>query len=180
MRPGTLSRSSSCQSPFGAHNDSGARPSGPALERPRFGRFDLRRVAAGPAFRLGFGAQPETTLKPPPLPLLLLFLGVTACQTPPTADPAVSAADGRGRELAQTSCAGCHAIERYGMSPNPSAPPFASIVNQRELTTATLSSWLRDAHNYPQDMEFTLGEGEVEALVAYMLTLKDPNYRPPV
>ena len=65
------------------------------------------------------------------------------------------------------------------MSPNRGAPPFAAIVNQEGLTEETLSTWLRDAHNYPQQMAFSLGEREVDDLVAYMLTLRDPDYRPP-
>ena len=69
---------------------------------------------------------------------------------------------------------------RYEASPNPGAPPFARIVNQEGLTAETLSSWLRDAHNYPEEMEFYLEGREVDDLVAYMLTLREANYRPPI
>ena len=71
-------------------------------------------------------------------------------------------------------------MERYGASPNAKAPAFAGIVNQSGLTSQTLSSWLRDAHNYPEEMEFYLEGQEVDELVAYMLTLRDTNYRPPI
>ena len=47
------------------------------------------------------------------------------------------------------------------------------------MTAGTLSSWLRDAHNYPSEMEFQLDSNKVDDLVSYMLTLRDPNYRPP-
>lgn len=112
--------------------------------------------------------------------LSCLALGLAACQPPPPAQPAASTAASEGQAFAQTSCGGCHAVGRYGMSPNPSAPPFAVIVNQEGLTAETLSTWLRDAHNYPQEMEFSLGEPAVDELVNYMLTLRDPDYRPPV
>jgi hypothetical protein len=82
--------------------------------------------------------------------------------------------------FAQAACGGCHAVERYGASPNPDSPPFAAIVNREGLTRATLTTWLRDAHNYPEEMEFTLGAPEVERLVDHMLTLRGPDYRPAI
>jgi hypothetical protein len=64
-----------------------------------------------------------------------------------------------------------------GTSSNPDAPPFPAIVNQEGLTPDTLTSWLRGAHNYPREMNFYLQERDADTLVAYMLTLRDPNYR---
>lgn len=83
-----------------------------------------------------------------------------------------------GLAFAQASCGGCHAVEGQRASPNPSAPPFAAIVNQQGLSDETLGTWLRDAHNYPEEMDFSLQGPEVDALVAYMLTLRHPDYRP--
>lgn len=115
------------------------------------------------------------------MPLLgaaLLLLG--ACQQPPPlVTQQASAPQARGHALAKASCAACHAIERTASSsPNPQAPPFAGIVNQEGLTAQTLSSWLRDAHNYPGEMAFELDPARVDDLVAYMLTLRDPAYKP--
>lgn len=78
----------------------------------------------------------------------------------------------------EASCGGCHSVERQGISPNPDAPPFAAIANQEGLNEATLETWLLDAHNYPEEMEFELEQPEVAGLVNYILTLRDPNYRP--
>jgi mono/diheme cytochrome c family protein len=78
----------------------------------------------------------------------------------------------------QAPCGQCHALGRLGDSPNPIAPPFAAIANQPNLTAETLSAWLRDAHNYPDQMSFSLSEAQTQRLVAYMLTLRDPEYRP--
>ena len=89
----------------------------------------------------------------------------------------------RWSELAsftQDSCGECHAIAPPELSPNPNAPPFASIVNQPGLTEETLARWLRDAHNYPQEMEFEVGEEQVGQLLAYMLTLRDEDFEPPI
>jgi len=114
-----------------------------------------------------------------PLYLLCLPLVLIACQNLQSPEPAPSAAPIRGQALAQTACGGCHAVGRYGRSSNSNSPPFPAIVNQEGLTPETLSTWLRGAHNCPTEMDFTLGEREVDELVAYMLTLRDPNYRRP-
>ena len=113
--------------------------------------------------------RPFQLLAPP-----VLALGLAACQHPAERDA------GQGLAFAQASCGGCHAVERYGSSPNPDSPPFAAIVNQPGLTRDTLGTWLRDAHNYPEEMEFWLEGKEVESLVEHMLTLVDPNYRPAI
>ena len=113
----------------------------------------------------------------------LFMLGVTlllgACHQQRLADPSAMKDQTRGHAFAQASCAACHAIERDSvLSPNPQAPPFPAIVNQKGLTAETLSSWLRDAHNYPSEMQFELDSKRVDDLVAYLLTLRDANYKP--
>ena len=114
-----------------------------------------------------------------PLHLLCPPLLLTACQNLPPAEPAPATAGPAGQAVAQASCGGCHAVGPSGSSSNANAPPFPAIVNQEGLTEETLSGWLRGAHNYPREMDFYLRESEVDALVAYMLTLRDPNYRRP-
>ena len=114
-----------------------------------------------------------------PLRLLFLPLLLAACQQHPLVDSAPSAFSSQGRAFAQASCASCHAIGPEGSSSNPNAPPFPAIVNQEGATAETLSTWLRGAHNYPREMDFQLREPEVDALLAYLLTLRDPNYRRP-
>ena len=120
---------------------------------------------------------------------------VAACHPGVSRDPATSfatwARDGasaamqgntekRAPAFVQSSCGSCHAVERYGSSPHPNAPAFADIANREGLTADTLSAWLRDAHNYPEEMNFYLDPSNVERLTAYLLTLRDPSYRPPI
>jgi mono/diheme cytochrome c family protein len=109
-----------------------------------------------------------------------LALAVTASACQPTAGGPASAASHAGLAFAKSACGGCHAVEQRSVSPNPGAPPFARIVNQQGVTRNTLAAWLRDAHNYPSEMNFTLDGRKVDDLVAYMLTLRDPNYRPEI
>ncbi|HEU4650299.1 MAG TPA: cytochrome c [Croceibacterium sp.] len=112
--------------------------------------------------------------------MALAATAAAACQPLPPAGSAGDADAQLGLAFAKTSCGGCHAIEQRSVSPNPNAPPFARIVNQEGLTANTLSVWLRNAHNYPDQMKFTLEDRNVDELVAYMLTLRDPNFRPEI
>ena len=116
-----------------------------------------------------------------PVHLLCLALPAAAAHSlpssaPPPQSPPVVA---RGQAFAEATCGGCHAVGRSGHSSAADAPPFMAIVNQEGLTEETLSTWLRGAHNYPSEMDFYLNDEQVRELVAYMLTLRDPNYRRP-
>ena len=82
--------------------------------------------------------------------------------------------------FAQAACADCHAVEATDLSPNPNAPSFAAIANREGLTAQTLSAFLRDAHNYPEAMDFDLDPSQVDALTQYMLTLRDEDYEPAI
>ncbi len=81
----------------------------------------------------------------------------------------------QGLRFAQAHCAGCHAVERNQISPNPEAPPWENVVNKEGLTPETLTWWLRHSHNFPEIMNFEIEDAQVDALVAYMLTLRDPR-----
>ena len=111
--------------------------------------------------------------------LVLALAGAAAACQPLSPAGQATAGSHPGMAFAKSSCSGCHAIDLRNVSPNPNAPPFAEIVNQEGLTANTLSSWLRNAHNYPDEMKFSVEGHRVDELVDYMLTLRDPNYRPP-
>jgi cytochrome c553 len=68
----------------------------------------------------------------------------------------------------QAACGGCHAVEEPWISPNPQAPTFAEVVSKPGVSGASLSEYLADAHNYPEQMDFDLEEDQVELLVGYM------------
>ena len=106
------------------------------------------------------------------LPLAVGALLVAGCETAPPPPDTLA--------FAQAACGGCHAVEAYDLSPEPAAPAFAEIANREGLTEATLATWLRDAHNYPEAMDFTLEGHHIEALVAHILALRRADYRPPI
>lgn len=132
-----------------------------------------------------------------PISAIALAIVLAACQpvhsveevgaAPVATEPATSTDSGLGTErfnevlgFAQGACGDCHAVEYPALSPNPEAPAFADIANREGLDTQTLSRWLRDAHNYPEAMDFDLDQPQVEELTEYILTLRDPNYKPPI
>jgi mono/diheme cytochrome c family protein len=86
----------------------------------------------------------------------------------------------RGFDFATVRCAGCHAIAPGGSSPNPEAPPFEAVANQRGLTGATLRQFLRDSHNYPEAMNFQIDRSAIDDLARYIVTLRSENYRPEI
>ena len=101
----------------------------------------------------------------------LMVLG--ACQT-----TAQQAAAPKPPAFVEAACGGCHAIEPPFLSPNPESPSFAAIANREGLTEETLASWLFDAHNYPEQMDFDLSREQAQQIADYMITLRRADYVP--
>jgi mono/diheme cytochrome c family protein len=118
--------------------------------------------------------------------LLAALAALAACATPPGTDnppPMVGKAtspspDTRAPAFVEAACGGCHAVEPPFISPNPASPSFASIANRPGLSEKSLGDWLADAHNYPEDMDFTLTRPQIDQIVAYMVTLRHAGYVP--
>lgn len=113
------------------------------------------------------------------------LFAVAACQTPggdnspPMVGKATSPSpDTRAPAFVEAACGGCHAVEPPFLSPNPASPSFAAIANRRGLSEKSLADWLAEAHNYPEDMDFTLTRKQVDQIAAYMVRLRDAGYVP--
>jgi len=114
-------------------------------------------------------------------PILLLPALALLAASSLLAAPRPSARVQRGQAFVSVHCTACHAIGRDAeQSPNPEAPPFELIANQPGLTRATLATFLRDAHNYPAAMQFTVDRRAIDGIAAYMLTLRRKDYHPPI
>ncbi|NCP14375.1 MAG: hypothetical protein GW858_09465 [Sphingomonadales bacterium] len=125
----------------------------------------------------------------PPFRLLALItaplLALTACQTPGsenpppmTGKPTSPSFDTRAPAFVEAACGSCHAVEPPFLSPNPAAPSFASIANRRGLSERSLADWLAEAHNYPEDMDFTLTRPQIDQIARYMVSLRKAGYVP--
>ena len=106
----------------------------------------------------------------PPLVVLLC-----ACQSAPPQSASIAPAP---PAFVEAACGGCHAVEPPFLSPNPASPSFEAVANREGLDQATLSNWLADAHNYPEEMDFDLEPSHIDQIARYMLTLKRSDYRP--
>lgn len=115
-----------------------------------------------------------------PLALAILAAGSAAFSQPPKAQERRTAAIERGRAVAQARCGACHGVTANAASPNPESPPFEDVANRQGLTSDTLRQYLRDAHNYPDAMQFRIDRAQVRDLSAYIVTLKRPGYKPAI
>lgn len=115
------------------------------------------------------------------LPASLFLLTLASCTTVPKLAPLeLTEQQARGYAFAKTNCTGCHAIAPAGTSANPEAPHFQTIANMPGLTRETLRNFLRDSHNYPAAMNFTVEPGQVEDLTDYVLSLRKADYKPEI
>jgi cytochrome c len=81
---------------------------------------------------------------------------------------AESAAERRGLRFARVHCAACHAIERVGESPLPTAPPFRAL--RLKYPVADLQRPLAEGI-HPVMPRFQLEPGQLGDLMAYLKTL---------
>lgn len=119
-------------------------------------------------------------------PLILLALLVSGCSAigdaslpSPHALSSEASPEQRGLAFAQNRCAQCHAV-KGGISPIPQVPTFTAVINTPGLDMTTLKPWLQNSHDFPAMMNFTIEPQHIDDLAAYMLTLKDPAYRPAI
>lgn len=131
--------------------------------------LSLCPLAALAACQTAYDQPPEPAPPAPPL---------TASEVMPPRAELEGARDAHG--FVEAACGGCHSVEAYGVSPNPNSPTFADIANREGLTQETLTAWLRDAHNYPEVMDFDLEKPQVEEIAAYILSLRSKDYHPPI
>ncbi|MDJ0641540.1 MAG: hypothetical protein QNJ15_01875 [Erythrobacter sp.] len=109
------------------------------------------------------------------LALALIAGSLAACQT--TAPASQQAVQPDPPAFVEAACGGCHAVEPPFLSPNPGAPSFEAIANREGLSEDTLGAWLKDAHNYPEIMDFDLSAEQADEIAEYMITLRRGDYR---
>lgn len=110
--------------------------------------------------------------------LALMCTGCGGGVEGPPSQPPLSAQDGaleaveRGRRLAASACAGCHAIGPVGASTLAAAPPFRVIVRRRPLDQleAAFAEGLVTSH--PAMPTHVFRASEIDDLIAYLETVK--------
>lgn len=100
---------------------------------------------------------------------LLLVLAVLLA-APAAAQEVGSAA--QGARLAAEVCAACHATGAGDLtSPDPAAPPFASVAREPGMGRTALLVWFRSPH--PTMPMYRLTQTEEHDLIAHILSLQE-------
>jgi cytochrome c len=88
------------------------------------------------------------------------------------ADPTEAAQIDDGRMIAERNCMGCHAIGRIGPSPNPTAPPFRSVLNRyrADVLATELSEGIHVSHAPMPQFEFN--PAATDSLIAYLRSIQ--------
>lgn len=110
--------------------------------------------------------------------LFLSALAVSACQTvAPERVETASSSQSAPPNLVQGVCGDCHGVEPPFLSPNPAAPSFDDIANRQGMSEKSLTSWLIEAHNYPELMDFELSQNEAGEVARYLISLQREDYK---
>jgi len=76
-----------------------------------------------------------------------------------------------GRKIASTWCSNCHRIDSGGAGQaGDGAPTWAAVAAMPSTTSMSLHAFLMSPHGRMPD--FTLSRGQIDDLVAYILSLK--------
>jgi mono/diheme cytochrome c family protein len=78
---------------------------------------------------------------------------------------------GVGLRIAESECAGCHAVGKEGRSPLPAAPPFREFGRRWSIDQGAVGERISVAHG---DMpEFIFEPDEIADLVEYLLSVQE-------
>ncbi len=113
-----------------------------------------------------------------PLALLALVTSVGGCVAP-AARPGLADIVADGRAIAETQCAGCHALGARGESPVAQAPPFRTVLAHYriEALESDLIEGIRVNHEMPA---FRFDPEGTDSLIAYLKSIQtgDPDASP--
>jgi len=76
-----------------------------------------------------------------------------------------------GQTLARAWCASCHAVEPGAEAPFADIPSFVEVAHMPSTTGSALRAFLSTPHGDMPDVK--LKAGELDAVIAYVLSLKD-------
>ena len=94
-----------------------------------------------------------------------VLVGLASSAEAQTGDPEAGAA------YAKQVCAKCHATDRTGLSPEPTAPPFKDVANTPGMTGTALRVWLSTSH--PTMPNIIVEPADMDNVIAYILSLKE-------
>jgi mono/diheme cytochrome c family protein len=97
---------------------------------------------------------------------------VLLCAAAPPSGAQPVAGQDRGALLAQTYCAACHAVDRYGTGSSFATPPsFATIARDPNMTPFAIRRTISVSHTLMPKL--ALSERDKDALIAYVQSMRD-------
>jgi mono/diheme cytochrome c family protein len=82
----------------------------------------------------------------------------------------------RGKIIAETNCAGCHAIGPTGESPNPKSPPFRTLSQKFKIENLeeALAEGIVVGHETVNMPEFQFDPPQIDDFLAYLKSINQP------
>jgi cytochrome c len=80
----------------------------------------------------------------------------------------------RGEALLSRECGICHAVGRYGDSPQRNAPSFYEIARRRDLAEIRQSLEKGTLSGHPEMPRVSLSGNDIEAVLAYLSAIRQP------
>jgi mono/diheme cytochrome c family protein len=106
----------------------------------------------------------------------IALLSAPACVAQPPAPSPDAASIARGRQMAETHCASCHAIGPTGESPHPMAPPLRTL-SSRYPVADIAEAFAEGIHVGHADMpEFQFEPAQIDDLVNYLQSVQEPPH----
>ena len=91
--------------------------------------------------------------------------------------PALAAGNAqRGKIIAETNCAGCHAIGPTGESPNPKSPPFRTLSQKFKIENLeeALAEGIVVGHETVNMPEFQFDPPQIDDFLTYLKSINQP------
>jgi cytochrome c len=81
----------------------------------------------------------------------------------------------RGKIIAETNCAGCHAIGPTGESPNPKSPPFRTLSQKFKIENLeeALAEGIVVGHETVNMPEFQFDPPQIDDFLAYLKSINE-------
>jgi mono/diheme cytochrome c family protein len=80
-----------------------------------------------------------------------------------------------GLHFTETWCSGCHPVELRAARTGAIAPDFITIANRPTTTANSLAGYLDSNHQLMPNFQLT--HDEADDVIAYIMSLKDPNHK---
>ena len=78
----------------------------------------------------------------------------------------------QGQSIVVNKCSSCHAVGRFGKSPNPKAPAFRTLHERYPIES--LAEAIAEGPLSPDEPEFTFSGREVGAILSYISMIQKP------